>query len=114
MTRLKILPVLMHGSETLALKKAEKDVLERIDTRMLRWMMGIKRIEKIRNEEIRARARVPNINEKREKQDVQFWQVMLLFVQSTNGCILCYPIEMQTVYQTINTCSYPLYSYIVK
>ena len=31
---------------------------------MLRWMMGIKRIEKIRNEEIRARADVANISEK--------------------------------------------------
>ena len=30
---------------------------------MLRRMMGIKRIEKIRNEEIRARAGVTNINE---------------------------------------------------
>ena len=30
--------------------------------RMLRWMMGIKRIEKIGNEEIRARAGVANIN----------------------------------------------------
>ena len=34
-----------------------------IDT-MLIWMMGIKRIEKIRNEEIRPRAGVANISEK--------------------------------------------------
>ena len=31
---------------------------------MLRWMMGIKRIEKIRTEEIRAREGVANISEK--------------------------------------------------
>ena len=31
--------------------------------RMLRWMIGINRIEKIRNEEIRARAGVANISE---------------------------------------------------
>ena len=30
---------------------------------MLRWVMGIKRIEKIRNEEIRATAGVANISE---------------------------------------------------
>ena len=38
-------------------------MLERTETRMLRWMMGIKRIEKIRTEEIRARAGVANISE---------------------------------------------------
>ena len=31
---------------------------------MLRWMMGIKRIEKIRNEEIRSRAGMADISEK--------------------------------------------------
>ena len=31
---------------------------------MLRWTVGIKRIEKIRNEEIRARAGVANISRK--------------------------------------------------
>ena len=31
---------------------------------MLRWMMAIKRIEKIRNEEIGARGGVANISEK--------------------------------------------------
>ena len=31
--------------------------------RMLRWMMGIKRIENIRNEDIKARAHVANISE---------------------------------------------------
>ena len=47
-----IRPVLMCGSETLALRKAEQNLPEK--NRMLRWIMGIKRIEKIRNEEIRA------------------------------------------------------------
>ena len=35
---------------------------------MLRWMIGIKRIEKVRNEEIRARAGVANISEKIRSQ----------------------------------------------
>ena len=38
------------------LRTTEQNLLERTGMRLLRWMMGIKRIEKIRNEEIRARA----------------------------------------------------------
>ena len=41
-----------------------QNLLERTDMRMVRLMMGLKTIEKIRNEEIRARAGVANISEK--------------------------------------------------
>ena len=37
--------------------------VERTDMRMPRWMMGIKRIEKIRNKQIRARTGVAIIRE---------------------------------------------------
>ena len=39
-------------------------MLEITEMRMLRWMMGIKRIEKNGTEEIRTRAGVANISEK--------------------------------------------------
>ena len=55
-------PVLMYRSETWPRSKAELNLLERTDMRMLRWVMGIKRIENIRNEEIRARAGVAKIS----------------------------------------------------
>ena len=42
-------------------------MLERTEMIMLRWMVGIKRIEKIRNEEIRAMAGVANISQKIRK-----------------------------------------------
>ena len=44
---------LMYGSETWALRKAQRNLLERTETRMLRRMMVIRTIEKIRNEDIR-------------------------------------------------------------
>ena len=44
------------------MRKAEQNWLERTEMSILRWMMGIK-IEKIRNEEIRARSGVANISE---------------------------------------------------
>ena len=49
-----IRPVIMHGSETRALRKAEQDSLERTEMRRLRRMLGIKGIEKIGTEEIRC------------------------------------------------------------
>ena len=57
-------PVIMYGSETWALRKAEQNWQKRTEMRMSRWMIGIKRIQKIRNEEIRARSDVANISEK--------------------------------------------------
>ena len=59
-----IRPVLMYGSETWPLRRADKKLLERTEMRILRQTTGIKRIENIRNEEIRARAGVANISEK--------------------------------------------------
>ena len=58
-----IRPVLMYGRETWALRMAEQNWLERTEMRMLRWMIGIKRIEKVRTEEISGRAGVANIGE---------------------------------------------------
>ena len=39
----------VHGSETWALRKPDQNLLERAEMKMLRGMMGIKRIEKMRN-----------------------------------------------------------------
>ena len=54
----------VRPGHTWALRKAEQNLLERTEMRMLRWLMGIKRIENIRTEEIRARAGVANVGEK--------------------------------------------------
>ena len=43
--------------------KAERNFLERTEMAMVRWMMGIKRIENTSAEEIRAKAGVANISE---------------------------------------------------
>ena len=59
----------MYRSETRALRTAEQNLLERTKRGILRWTMGIKRIEKIRKEEIRARADVANRDENVEMDD---------------------------------------------
>ena len=48
-------PALMYGAETLALKKAQEKKLEVAEIRMLRWMCGDTKLDKIRNERIYKR-----------------------------------------------------------
>ena len=54
----------MFGSESLAPRRAEDNLLGITERIMFTWMMGITRTEKIRNEEIREKAGVVNISEK--------------------------------------------------
>ena len=54
--------LLMYGSETQALRKAEQDLLERTEMRMLRCIDGnLKRIENIRAQDRGPKAGVANI-----------------------------------------------------
>ena len=62
-----IRPIVRHRSKILALRKGEQNLLQRTEIKMLIWMMGIMRRDKIRNEGIRARAGVANIREKRRE-----------------------------------------------
>ena len=54
----------MNRSNAQPPRKDKQDLLEEREMRMLRWMMGIKRIEKTRTEEIRPRAGVRMVSEK--------------------------------------------------
>ncbi len=45
-------PALMYRAETWALKKAHERKLEVADMRMVRWLCGVTRLDKIRNERI--------------------------------------------------------------
>ena len=54
-------PALMYGAETWALKKAQEKKLEVAEMRMLRWMCGVTKLDKIRNERIRGTTKVGEI-----------------------------------------------------
>ena len=58
---------LMYGAETWALKKAQENKLEVAAMRMLRWMCGVTKLDKIRNERIRGTTKVGEIQRKSRK-----------------------------------------------
>ncbi len=64
-------PAMLYGAETCATAKVQEARLEINEIRMLRWMFGVSRKDKIRNEHNRGTSRVvqasKNITEKRLK-----------------------------------------------
>ena len=47
-------PAMMYGAETWALKKAQEKKLDVAEMRMLRWMSGVTKMDRISNERIRG------------------------------------------------------------
>ena len=43
-------PAMMYGAETLAVKEAQEKKLDVAEMRMLRWMSGVTKLDRIRNE----------------------------------------------------------------
>ena len=46
-------PAMVYGAETWAVKKAHEKKMEVAEMKMLRWMSGVTRLDKIRNEKIK-------------------------------------------------------------
>ena len=61
----------MYGAETWALKKAQENKLEVAEMRMLRWMCGVTKLDKIRNERIRGTTKVGEITKKVQERRVK-------------------------------------------
>ena len=51
-------PAIMYGAETWAVKKAQEKKLDVAEMRMLRWMSGVTKLDRIRNERIRGTTKV--------------------------------------------------------
>ena len=55
---------MMYGAKTWALKKAQEKKLDVAEMRMLRWMSGVTKLDRIRNERIRGTTKVGEISKK--------------------------------------------------
>ena len=66
-------PALMYGTKTWALKKAQENKLEVAEMRMLRWMCGVTKLDKIRNERIRGTTKVGEITKKVQERMLKWY-----------------------------------------
>jgi hypothetical protein len=57
-------PVAMYGSDCWGMKKKDERKLHVAEMRMLRWMCGVTRMDKVRNEYIKGSLKVAPITEK--------------------------------------------------
>ena len=53
----------IYGGQTWALKKKEREKIERTEMKMLRWILGTKLMDRVRNKEIKRRVGVENVSE---------------------------------------------------
>ena len=66
-------PALMYGAVTWALKKAQEKKLEVAEMRMLRWMCGVTKLDKIRNERIRETTELGEITNKVQERRLKWY-----------------------------------------
>ena len=66
-------PAVMYRAETWALKKAQERKLEVAEMRMLQWMCGVTRLDKIRNESIRGTTKVGEITKKIQERRLKWY-----------------------------------------
>ena len=57
-------PATMFGAETWAVKKAQEKKSDMVEMRMLRWVSGVTKLDRIRNERIRGTTKVGEISKK--------------------------------------------------
>ena len=64
---------LMYGVESWALKKAHQNKLEVAEMRMLRWMCGVTKLDKIRYDRIRGTSKVGGITKKVQERRLKWY-----------------------------------------
>ena len=62
-------PAMLYGLETVTLTKRQEAEMEVAELKMLRFSLGVTRMDKIRNEYIRGTAQVGKLERKHERQD---------------------------------------------
>ena len=64
---------MLYGAETWPIKRAQESKLEVAEMRMLRWMLGVTRRDKVRNSLIRGTAKVTEVTKKVQERRMQWF-----------------------------------------
>ena len=67
--RVAVRPAMLYGLGTVALTKRQEAEMEVAELKMLRFSLGVTRMDKIRNEYIRGTAQVGRFGEKHERRE---------------------------------------------
>ena len=63
----------MYGAETWAVKKAHEKKLDVAEMRMLGWMSGVAKLDRIRNERIRGTTKLVEISKKVQESRLKWY-----------------------------------------
>ena len=66
-------PAMMYGAESWAVKKAQEKKLDVAEMMMLRWMSGVTKLDRIRNERIRGTTKVGEISKKVQESRLKWY-----------------------------------------
>ena len=70
-------PAMIYGTETASLKKTEEKKMDVAEMRMLRWMSGVTREDRIRNEYIRGSLKVVEASKKIQEGRLRWYGHLL-------------------------------------
>lgn len=70
-------PAMMYGAETWTIKKIQEKRLNVTEMRMLRWMCGVTRRDRVRNERVRGTTKVTEISKKIQERRLQWYGHLL-------------------------------------
>ena len=68
-----VTPAMMYGADTCAVKIAQEKKLDVAEMRMLRWMSGVAKLDRIRNERIRGTTKVGEISTKVQESRLKWY-----------------------------------------
>ena len=70
-------PAMMYAAETWAVKKAQEKKLDVAEMRMLRWMSGVTKLDRIRNGRIRGTTKVGEKSKKVQESRLKWYGYVL-------------------------------------